>query len=164
MSFPAETQELEAFINARPDIKSRMVLIGGDSHSLQVTDGTRTEAQGQRFAGIPNYNISGFNRTSTAGVGTPGWLVDAPLCTSAQPEVDWGGYSRITVTDDGTTLTFQWDGVRVNAAGETDIMATQTLVKAPAGWQIFDSETGETLTPIYWDGTAEAVLQIEEIP
>lgn len=161
MSFPEETQELEAFINARPAIKAKIVMIGGDSHSLQVTDGSRTTAQGQRFAGIPNYNISGFNRTGTSGVGTPGWLVDQPLRTSAQPEADWGGYSRVTVTDDGQMLTFHWEGVRVGPTGATDIMYEQTLTFGSTGWQIEDTTTGERLTPIYWDGSTETVLEID---
>lgn len=132
-SFPEETTELENFINDRPEIKAKMVMIGGDSHSLQVTDGTRTAAQGQRFAGIRNYNISGFNRSSDAGQGGAGWLVDQPLRTTGQPEADWGGYSRMTFTDTGTELTLLWEGVRVNAAGATDIMATQTFTVETEG-------------------------------
>ncbi|QNN98094.1 hypothetical protein SEA_FEDE_46 [Microbacterium phage Fede] len=138
-SFPDETAELEAFINARPALKAKMVLIGGDSHSLQVTDGTRTLAQGQRFAGIPNYNISGFNRSSDAGQGGAGWLVDLPLRTAGQLEADWGGYSRITVTDAGGVLTFKWEAVRVNAAGVTDIMDTRTLEFGEPSVQPFDA-------------------------
>jgi len=162
MSFPDETRELEAWLNARPEVKDRMVMVGGDSHSLQVTDGSRTEAQGQRFAGIPNWNISGFNRTATAGVGTPGWLVDLPLRTSAQPEADWGGYSRISVVDDGDVLELTWEGVRVGPDGSTDVMATQAFTVAPpSAIGIFDSVTGETLTPIWFDGTTEHPLGVE---
>lgn len=137
-SFPDETAELEAWINARPEVKAKMVMIGGDSHSLQVTDGSRTLAQGQRFAGIPNYNISGFNRSGDTATGNPGWLVDAALRTSAQPEADWGGYSRITVTDAGDDLTFKWEAVRVGPTGTTDIMDTRTLIFAapsPQPWE-----------------------------
>lgn len=126
-SYPQETAELEAWINARPAVKAKMVMIGGDSHSLQVTDGTRTLAQGQRFAGIPNYNISGFNRSNETPAGGDGWLVDQPLRSPGQPEADWGGYSRITVEDDGDVLTFKWEGVRVDSAGVSDVMNTQTL-------------------------------------
>ncbi|QWY84043.1 purple acid phosphatase [Microbacterium phage A3Wally] len=132
-SFPEETTELENWINARPEIKAKMVMIGGDSHSLQVTDGTRTAAQGQRFAGIPNYNISGFNRSSETGQGGAGWLVDQPLRVAPELEANWGGYSRMTFTDTGTELTLLWEGVRVNAAGATDIMATQTFTVETEG-------------------------------
>ncbi|UQS94813.1 hypothetical protein SEA_LESNORAH_47 [Microbacterium phage LesNorah] len=126
-SFPGETDALEQFFNVNLWLKEKLVMIGGDSHSLQVTDGTRTAAQGQRFEGVPNFNISGFNRSSDAGQGGAGWLVDQPLRTSAQPEADWGGYSRITVEDDGLVLTMTWEGVRVNSAGATDVMDTRTL-------------------------------------
>jgi len=162
-SFPAETTELENWINARPEIKSRMILIGGDSHSLQVTDGSRTAAQGQRFSGMPNWNISGFNRTSTAPNGSPGWLVDDVLRTSAQAEADWGGYSRLTVDDDGQTLSILWEGVRVGPTGATDVMASQTYTVTTTSPELFffDSVTRETLTPIYWDGTTEEALTAE---
>lgn len=166
-SYPDETAELEAFIDARPAVKAKMVMIGGDSHSLQVTDGSRTFAQGQRFAGIPNYNISGFNRSTDAPTGNPGWLVDEALRTSAQPEADWGGYSRITVTDDGSALTLLWEGVRVGPTGTTDIMASQTLVFGGAAGPVFiewDGTTETVLTAIKWDGTAEAMLTVDEVP
>lgn len=167
-SFPEETTELEAFINARPAVKSRMVMIGGDSHSLQVTDGTRTFAQGQRFEGIPNYNISGFNRSSDSGQGGAGWLDDRPLRTAAQPEADWGGYSRLTFTDDGTDLTLVWDGVRVDAAGVTDVMNTQTLVFSEdpvAGYRFVEVIGGveRELAVIETAGASETVLTVEEV-
>jgi hypothetical protein len=165
-SFPEETLELEQFIDARPGIKNRMVLIGGDSHSLQVTDGTRTRLQEQRFAGIPNYNISGFNRSSDAGQGGVGWLDDRPLRTTEQLEADWGGYSRITVDDDGTTLELKWEGVRVNGAGIADIMNTQmlTFTEAGVGYQLieWDGTTEKVLRAIEWDGTTETSLTLEE--
>lgn len=169
-SFPEETTELENFINARPDLKSRMVMIGGDSHSLQVTDGSRTAAQGQRFPGIPNYNISGFNRSSDAGQGGAGWLYDVPLRTSAQPEADWGGYSRMTFTDDGTSLTLLWEGVRVDKDGVTDVMASQTLVQEPdevpatlsgEGWLSAEvTPVPATDTAIYGEGEFEATVDV----
>lgn len=143
-SFPEETSELEAWIDARPEIKRRMVMIGGDSHSLQVTDGTRTAADGQRFPGIPNYNISGFNRTSDGIQGGPGWLDDRALRTSAQPETDWGGYSRVTVTDNGSILEFKWEGVRVGPTGTTDVMNTQILT--------FEAPKSQPWEAVYVDG------------
>lgn len=164
-SFPQETLELENWINARPSVKAKMVMIGGDSHSLQVTDGTRTRLQEQRFAGIPNYNISGFNRSSESPNGGTGWLDDRALRTSAQLEADWGGYSLITVTDDGTDLTFRWDGVRVNAAGVEDIMSTQTLsfnTPPPPSPDLqfikWDGYSESPLTPIEWNGLTEIVV------
>ncbi|MBW1640477.1 hypothetical protein G3H63_15540 [Microbacterium resistens] len=138
-SFPDETAELEAWLDARPGIKARMVMIGGDSHSVQVTDGTRTRADGQRFAGIPNYNISGFNRSADGIQGGPGWLVDAALRGPGDPEADWGGYSRVTVTDHGPTLTLLWEGVRVDSTGATDVMASRTLTFQSPSRQPWDA-------------------------
>ncbi len=120
-SFPAESTELENWLNARPAIKRRMVLIGGDSHSLQADSGTRTGTF--RFKGIPSLNISGFNRSGDAGDGGAYDILDAPLRTSSQLESQWGGYSRITITDNGTELRFKWEGVRVNSVGASDVMA-----------------------------------------
>lgn len=125
-SFPEESSELEAFINARPDLKRRMILIGGDSHSLQADDGSRAPGN-HRFAGIPSLNISGFNRSSDANDGQTFWTIaNAPLRAVGQPEADWGGYSRITINDDGMHIRFLWEGIRVNAAGVTDRVAFYT--------------------------------------
>lgn len=125
-SFPEESTELEAFINARPDLKRRMILVGGDSHSLQADDGSRVPGN-HRFAGIPSLNISGFNRSSDANDGQSFWTIaNAPIRSVGQSEADWGGYSRITINDDGMHIRFLWEGIRVNAAGETDRVAFYT--------------------------------------
>lgn len=129
-SYNAETAELQAWINARPQVKARMIMIGGDSHSVQVTDGSRTNGN---FVGIPSYNISGFNRSSDSGHGGSGWLFDGPLRTSAQPEPDWGGYSRVSVQDDGSTLELKWEGVRVGPTGVADVMNTQVRTFSGGG-------------------------------
>lgn len=125
-SFPEESSELEAFINARPDLKRRMILVGGDSHSLGADDGSRPPGN-HRFGGIPSLNISGFNRSSDADDGQTFWTIaKSALRTSAQLEADWGGYSRITINDDGMHIRFLWEAIRVNSAGTTDRMAFYT--------------------------------------
>ena len=121
-SFPAETSELESWLNARPHIKRRMVLIGGDSHSLQADSGTRTGTT-YRFNGIPSLNISGFNRTGDGGDGGTYDIANAPLRAVGESESMWGGYSRLTINDNGTEVRFKWEGVRVHSSGSTDIMA-----------------------------------------
>jgi hypothetical protein len=124
-SFPEETSELEAFINARPDLKRRMILVGGDSHSLQADDGSRGGTS--RFKGIPSLNISGFNRSSDSGDGQTFWAIaNAPLRAVGQTETEIGGYSRITISDDGMHIRFLWEGIRVNAAGVSDRVAFYT--------------------------------------
>lgn len=136
-SYNAETAELEAFINARPAVKAKMVMIGGDSHSVNVTNGSRTEGN---FDGIPSFNISGFNRSSATGHGGTGWTFDAPLRTAEQPEPDWGGYSRLSFSDTGTDLTLLWEAIRVGPTGTVDVMNTQTITKTgldPA-WAVLD--------------------------
>lgn len=143
-SYNAETDELEAFINARPGVKARLVMIGGDSHSVQATDGSRT---GGNFDGVPSLNISGFNRSSDSGQGGGGWDYDGPLRTSAQPEADWGGYSRMTFTDDGSTVGLLWEAVRVGPTGTTDVMTSQTFA-FPA-----DAE-GAAAGSVTWAGSA----------
>lgn len=113
-SFPAETAELEAFIDARPALKKKMVLIGGDSHSLQADSGTRSGTQ-YRFKGIPSLNVSGFNRDSTSGDGSAGWdIANNSLITVGTPEQGWGGYSLLTITDNGKELRFRWEARRVH--------------------------------------------------
>ena len=119
-SFPSETAELEAFIDARPTLKKKMVLIGGDSHSLQADSGTRTGSN-FRFKGIPNLNVSGFNRDSTTGDGNTGWdIANGPLITPGTPEQGWGGYSLLNITDNGKELRFRWEAKRVHDDGSNN--------------------------------------------
>lgn len=131
--FPAESSELEAWLDARPDIKRRMFLIGGDSHSLNADDGSRLAANSFRFPGIPSLNMSGFNRSGDTGDSGPGtWsIANAPLRASGSNESDWGGYSRLTVVDDGSILTMKWDAVRVDLSGAADVMATYSKTFIP---------------------------------
>lgn len=121
-SYPAESSWLEGKFNAYPALKAKTVMVGGDSHVLQADSGARTGSL-WRFSGIPSLNISGFNRSSQYATG--GWdIAEADLRTSGQAEADWGGYSRMTFADDGSTVSFTWDAVRINAAGTPDVMAT----------------------------------------
>lgn len=168
-SYPEETSELEAFIDARPGLKSRMILIGGDSHSLQADSGSlsntaRMASSGFRFKGIPSLNISGFNRSDTAGDGAAEWdIANTSLRTSAQLEADFGGYSRMTFTDNGSAIVFKWEGVRVNSAGTEDVMATFTKSFA-TGYRFIEWDgTNETTLEVFeWDGTTAVPLSILE--
>ena len=128
-------------------------MIGGDSHSLQADNGSRPgNAGGYRFPGIPNLNISGLNRSSDSGDGSLNWsIANAPLRTSAQLEADWGGYSRMSFTDNGASIDFFWEGVRVDKNGVEDVMATYskkfipTVPETPEGYY--------ALELFEWDGT-----------
>ncbi len=120
-SFNAETSELEAFIDARPNLKKKMVLIGGDSHSLQADSGTRSGSS-YRFKGIPSLNISGLNRGNTAatGDGSAGWdIANGPIFAAGIPEAGWGAYSLLTVTDNGAELRLRWEARRVHQDSPT---------------------------------------------
>lgn len=121
-SFPAETTELENWLNARPHIKRRMVMIGGDSHSLQADSGVRVGTS-YRFHGIPSLNMSGFNRSGDAGDSGTYDIANAPLRQTGELESIWGGYSRITIQDNGTEVRLKWEAVRVNNSGVSDVMA-----------------------------------------
>lgn len=163
-SYLAEKRELEAFINSRPDVKSRLVMIGGDSHSIQVTDGSRTQGN---FVGVPSYNISGFNKSSATGQGGAGWTYDGPLRSADQSEADWGGYSRLSFTDDGSQIILLWEGVRVGPTGAADVMTSQTRVFAPESDEIklieWNGATEVILSPEEWTGATWSVLSIEEV-
>lgn len=121
-SFPAETSELENWLNARPNIKRRMVMIGGDSHGLQADSGVRVGSS-YRFHGIPSLNMSGFNRTTDGNDGGVYDIASSALRATGELESQWGGYSRITIQDNGTEVRFKWEAVRVNNSGVSDIMA-----------------------------------------
>lgn len=47
-------------------------------------------------------------------------------CAPRVREADWGGYSRITINDDGMHIRFLWEAMRVNAAGTMDRVAFYT--------------------------------------
>lgn len=130
-SYPSESSELEAHINALPSVKARMVMVGGDSHVLQADSGARTGI-GFRFHGIPSLNMSGFNRSSIYATG--GWdIAEDNLRAEAQSEADWGGYSRLTFTDDAGELVLRWEAIRVGPDGATDTMSTFTRTYGVTG-------------------------------
>lgn len=130
-SFPSETLELETFFNARPGLKRRMIMIGGDSHSLQADSGTwnsaRRASTSYRFKGIPSLNISGFDRAGgTTGDGglTGEWdIANTGLAFGSTAALEWGGYSRVQIDDDGQHIRFRWDGMRVDINGNKNSMA-----------------------------------------
>lgn len=118
--YDTETDELEAYINARPLAKAKMIMNGGDSHVLQADSGART-GSGFRFHGIPSLNISGLNRNSEYSTG--GWdIAEADLGPVAD-EPDLGGYSLHTFDDNGD-VDYEWEGIRVQLNGDEDVMAS----------------------------------------
>jgi hypothetical protein len=125
-SYPTETTELEAWLTARPEIKRRLVMTGGDSHSLQAGNGDYSGTTGYRFLGVPNLNVSGFNRSGDDGDGSTAWNIanaSIKMVPGVTSENDVGAYSRWTVTDDGTHLRLKWEAVRVQTSGAVDVLA-----------------------------------------
>lgn len=121
-SYPDEYAELNMHIQSLAKVKTRLVLIGGDSHNLWADSGARSWPE-SAFPGIPSLNMSGYNRASPAETFYVPDIANDTLIASGV-EADWGGYSRMTVTDTGSSLTFLWEAVRVNAAGAADVMAS----------------------------------------
>lgn len=122
-SYHAETTELESWLNARPNIKRRMVMVGGDSHSLQADTGTRPQGT-YRFSGIPSLNISGFNKGSETGDSGTAWdIANGPTRPTGSLESDWGSYSLLTVIDNGLHLRFRWEGISVSPSGTEKTIA-----------------------------------------
>lgn len=121
-SYPHAYAELNSTIQALPWVREHLVLIGGDSHNLWADSGARSWPEAA-FPGIPSLNISGYNRASPAETFYVPDIANDTLIASGA-EADWGGYSRMTVTDSGSSLTFLWEAVRVNAAGAADVMAS----------------------------------------
>lgn len=165
-SYLTETADITAHIDAMPSLKAKIVQIAGDSHNLQADSGTRNYAEAA-FKGIPSLNVSGFNRSSPALSGFSWDLGEESLRTEAEPEADWGAYSRVTIDDDGSTLTMLWEAVRVDPAGSTDVMSSfeRSFGAAATGWTVieWDGTTETVLTPVEWDGSTESVLSIEDL-
>ena len=122
-SYPDDYDEINTLIQGSSWLKTHLVLIGGDSHNLWADSGARSWPEAA-FPGIPSLNMSGYNRAAAAETFFIPDIANATLQSSGV-EADWGGYSRITITDTGgSSVGFQWDAVRVNSAGTPDTMAT----------------------------------------
>jgi hypothetical protein len=99
-SYSTETAELVAWLNARPNIKSKLICVGGDSHDVKLDSGTRT---GNIMTGVPSLNASPFNQDSL-GFDTTGWDT-----AYYDPPDGSGVYGVITVTDNTTSIDFKFE-------------------------------------------------------
>lgn len=120
--YPVDYAAINDTIHGSAWLLSHVVMVGGDTHNLWADSGARSWIEAA-FPGIPSLNMSGYNRAADAETFFIPDIANASLIASGV-EADWGGYSRLTVDDDGTALDFQWDAVRVNAAGDADVMAS----------------------------------------
>lgn len=150
-SFPTETAELEAWLNARPRIKRRMVMMGGDSHSPQASTGDYGGQANYRFVGIPSLNMSGFNRSGTEGDGSTGWdLINEGGRPPGALEADWGLYSVVDIEDDGTHIRFKWTGKKVDAAG---VLTERVFYRLSFGQAFDDVKLGAVQADRLWLGS-----------
>jgi hypothetical protein len=103
-SYPTDVQDMEDWLDARPEIKSRVVSLGGDSHDVRADSGTRPPVW-QAFSGLPSLNASPFNQAGSVGE-TQSWDI-------GQLDVDdaRGAYSRLTCTDTGHHIVLLWEAV-----------------------------------------------------
>lgn len=126
-SYTTQRDRIKAWLDARPGIRSRMIAIGGDSHSVSSDTGANQTA----FGNMPTLNASPFNASGAAPSGT--W----DIVNYDVPDTD-GVYSRCTVTDTTETINFKWEGVNQDGT-----------VVSTASWE------RRFVTPSVWDGTEE---------
>lgn len=112
-SYTTQRDRIKAWLDARPGIRSRMIAIGGDSHSVSSDSGANQNA----FGKMPTLNASPFYAAGAAPSGT--WdIVNYDVADNT------GVYSRCTITDNVKTLTFKWEAI--DEAGAVVSTATWT--------------------------------------
>jgi len=145
-SFPSEVNELGAWIAARPFIKHRLIMIGGDSHDLRADSGTRTVGRVEdgspphNFIGVPTLNVSGIDQGSDTLWDSGNWDIVQSVTGAGS-----GSYSRITwdYTAGTNTIDFLWEAVngttgatmaqyrRVGSAPKVKVFDGSSFVEAP---------------------------------
>lgn len=164
-SYATDVDDMEAWLNARPGIKQRLVCLGGDSHDIRADSGTRPPVW-QAFSGLPSLNASPFNQAGSVGE-TQSWDI-------GQIDVDdaRGAYSRLCFTDTGgATIAMTWEAVHddgtvlldwersfsAEAAPEVDALftGTGTLSASVTATAIISAPFGGT-------GSLAAVVQTED--
>lgn len=126
-SYTTQRDRIKAWLDARPGIRSRMIAIGGDSHSVSSDTGANQTA----FGNMPTLNASPFSASGAAPSGT--W----DIVNYDVPDTD-GVYSRCTITDTTATIKLKWEGVNQDGT-----------VVSTASWE------RKFVTPGVYDGTKE---------
>lgn len=98
-----EVSVIGKFFSEHPEIRARMVAVGGDSHSICADDGTNT------MWGLPSLNASPFAQSGGLASGT--WNIVNLDVDDAR-----GYYSRLAFTWSDDAVTFQWKAMQDNAA------------------------------------------------
>lgn len=126
-SYTTQRNRIKAWLDARPGIRSRMIALGGDSHSVCADTGVNQNP----FGAMPTLNASALDKSGGLAGGT--WdIVNFDTVEGS------GYYARCTVTDTGEDISFKWEGV--DQAGIVVSTATYTR---------------KHVTPGVWDGTSE---------
>lgn len=108
-----EAAIIDAWFDAYPGTREKIVAVGGDSHDIRADDGTNT------MWGIPSLNASPLNRIGDAAAtsgSSPWWNVfQGPATMSGTVgTIDIGVYSLLTFTwsEDKTEVTLTWEAKR----------------------------------------------------
>lgn len=96
------------WLEARPEVKAKIVAIGGDSHNVRADDGTNT------MWGIPSLNASPLDRDGDQDGEPEGdWnIVNHRASAGTSPTVTKGYYSLLDFAWDGETLGFTWTAMQ----------------------------------------------------
>lgn len=117
-SYPDDYTWMSDLIDANPRVKSRLIMVAGDTHNVWADSGARTWPEAA-FPGVPSLNASGFNRASPAETFFVPDIANETIMTSGV-EADWGAYSLLTFNEVPGALEVVWEAKRVNAAGVED--------------------------------------------
>jgi len=138
-----EVSIIQAFFDEHPEIRSRLVAVGGDSHSVCADDG------GNAMWGIPSLNASPFSQSG--GLASGNWNI-------ANLDVDdsRGYYSRLSFDYTATDVEFTWEAVQDDGT----VMADWTNAY-PIDWSD-EAPPFPDLTPevTVWNGTSEREARI----
>jgi len=103
-TYTTDVDEMETWLDARPEIKARIICLGADSHDVRADSGTRPPVW-QAFSGLPSLNASPFNQAGGVGE-TQSWDIGQIDIDDAR-----GAYSRLTFTDQGSQIVLLWEAV-----------------------------------------------------
>lgn len=134
------------FLNENPDIRARMVAIGGDSHNICADSGANA------MWGIPSLNASPF--ASGGGLASGTWDID-----NIDVPDDRGVYSRLTFGLDEENIQFGWEAVRDDGTVLSDWTNSYPLdwgtVPPTPGIAVWDGTDEVSARLSVWDGSAE---------
>jgi len=124
-NFQDEANIINAWLNAHPKIKSRIVCIGGDSHNVAADSGAHT------LWNLPSLNASPIDRKGDTGATASGtWDI-----ANTVPDLTKGYYSRVDIAWAGQNVTLTWKAMQ---EGGTQV-ATWSKTFPPLNTQPWDS-------------------------